>query len=1172
MRLKCIKLAGFKSFVDPTTVTFTNNLCAVVGPNGCGKSNIIDAVRWVMGESSAKNLRGESMTDVIFNGSHHRKPLGQASIELVFDNSDHTLKGEYAAYAEIAIRRKVTRDGQNQYYLNGAKCRRRDITDIFLGTGLGPRSYAIIEQGMISRLIEAKPEELRIFIEEAAGISKYKERRRDTESRMQRTRENLERLSDIRDELSRQLARLERQAEAAKQYTELKAQERQAKSDVQTLKWRALQRQLEQQQAAVTQAELSVEAALTTQVAQDADLEQQRQDWIEVGEAFQQAQERYYRLTAEISRLEQTLAHAEARHRDSQAELTQLEQDLAQLAAHQTLDQTQAQTLADTLASLAPQEPVLSSRAEQSAERLILAQEALQTWQEGWDRFNRDAEQPRQAAEVQQAQIRRLELDLQRNQAKCEALERTLQQLADQLQAGTLDRLQDALALARESRLEAEATSEAADAQYLAAASQEQTLRQTLAAAQSQHQSAEATYRSLSTLQASVLTPADPLPEWMQSPLAPQPMVQYLTVTPGYERALEVVLGDLLHAWVLESPVQQWPLTTGPWPSYALVSASQAPVMQDTRHPLASDSLLHQVSSSLDLSPWLASVRWVPDMEQAQQILPRLAAGESVITADGIWLGPGWLCAGGDSPQSGLVARQQWLAQLAETLPAFEQTLVQAEEDYRLAQEALAAAQLQRRHSQQQLMDAERQLSAADLALTAEADRQSELTERQTRLRYERDESREQITQDQEQLAEARLQWEVAQEAIERDVVRREELLAERERLQQALLQGRAQAEQDRDALYQLTLRVQSLNTQYAAITQGQSRLQDQVARLQERQITVHQAIADLLAPLDDYRDELEGLLIRRLSLESGLQQAKQARDEAEVRLKATEKARHSTELGLQRERLVLEQARLDLQAIRFQVDALEQQRLESGGDLASLTTDTVSLTEPDLTAQLAKLAHQLSRLGSINLAAMEEYQVEQERKTYLDTQDADLRDALATLEEAIRKIDRETRARFKDTFDQVNSGLQALFPTVFGGGQAYLELTGDDLLDTGVAIMAQPPGKRNSTIHLLSGGEKALTAIALVFSIFKLNPAPFCMLDEVDAPLDDANVGRYARLVSHMSTQVQFIYITHNKIAMEMATQLMGVTMHEPGCSRMVSVNLEEAATLAAQEESLDA
>lgn len=1156
MRLKCIRLAGFKSFVDPTTVNFPSNMAAVVGPNGCGKSNIIDAVRWVMGESSAKNLRGESMTDVIFNGSSGRKPVSQASIELVFDNSETTLVGEYAAYAEISIRRKVTRDGQNSYYLNGTKCRRRDITDIFLGTGLGPRSYSIIEQGMISKLIEAKPEELRNFIEEAAGISKYKERRRETENRIRRTQENLARLTDLREELERQLERLHRQAQAAEKYREYKAQERQMKARLSALRWRDLDEQVSQRESVIGDQGVSHEALVAEQRNADASIERLRDGHHELSERFNQVQGRFYSVAGDIARVEQSIQHGQQRLRQLQDDFKEAERTRLETESHLGHDRTLLATLGEELAMLEPEQEMTLAAAEEAAAALEEAELGMHGWQEQWDSFNSRSAEPRRQAEVQQARLQQLETSLERQAERQRKLVEEREQLGSDPQDAAMLELAEQLASSEMLLEELQLCEEQVIERLESAREQLQQATQAQQQAQGDLQRLGGRLASLEALQQAALEPGAGAAQWLHGQgLEQQPrLAEGLRVEPGWELAVETVLGADLQAVLVDdfNDLDFAGLEQGELRLLLAVGAGAT----------LPGSLLEKVEGRIDLAPWLGQVRPVEDLAQALEQRGSLGEGQSLVSRDGYWVGRHFLrVRRGGEAEGGVLARGQEIERLGQEQLEQEAVLEQLDQQLQALREQQLDLEEQREQLRRRTQDENRLHGELKASLSASRARAEQVELRRRRLHEELGELEEQRALEHEQLGEARLLLQEALELMAQDTEQREQLMARRDTLRESLDRVRQEARQHKDHAHQLAVRLGSLRAQHDSTRQALERLEQQAARLTERQEQLSLNLEEGEAPQEELRLKLEELLERRMSVDEEMRLARLHMDEADRELRDAEKRRTQAEQQAQLLRGQLEQLRLECQGLDVRRKTLQEQSLADGYDLQGvLATLETEASEQGTEQELEQLEARIQRLGAINLAAIEEYEQQSERKRYLDAQDADLVEALETLENVIRKIDKETRNRFKDTFDQINAGLQALFPKVFGGGSAYLELTGEDLLDTGVTIMARPPGKKNSTIHLLSGGEKALTALALVFAIFKLNPAPFCMLDEVDAPLDDANVGRYARLVKEMSESVQFIYITHNKIAMEMADQLMGVTMHEPGCSRLVAVDVEAA------------
>ena len=1163
MRLKSIKLAGFKSFVDPTNAQFPSNLCAVVGPNGCGKSNIIYAVRWVMGESSAKNLRGESMSDVIFNGSGARKPVGQASIELVFDNSEGRIVGEYASYNEIAIKRKVTRDGTANYYLNGNKCRRRDITDIFLGTGLGPRSYAIIEQGMISRLIESKPDELRVYIEEAAGISKYKERRRDTESRINRTKENLERLTDIRDELGRQLGRLERQAKAAEKYAEFKKQERQLTVELLALRWRDYDQSGQQQKQIIGKLELEHEKLVTERSGCDTAIEKLRADFTQTSDAFNEIQANFYKIGGEVARLEQAIEHSQQRAQELDKDLQQTEHNFTEAEQHLNADKQKATGWEAEQAELEPLLVTAQQAEKASAELLQTAETAMQQWQQSWDEFTQAAADPRQQAEVQQSKIQHVEQILRRLDERRSALATEVSSFQASPAEQEMAAVQAELTTVESKRADLDTQRQEQSAAIQSLREKEKQMAVDYNRLRSEQQTLKGREASLEALQQAAKGDESERKWLADKGLADKPrLADSVVPAKGWELAVETVLGSYLQAIAVDDVVASIDLLDDfKKGELLLISKGEAATNSADKGRLLSELVKAEGVDGL-----LANIYAADNLSEALALQSKLSPVESVVTPEGIWLGNNWLRVARDKDATaGFLQRKQELEKIGEQLSQVNQQIdsteqLRADSEKQLKELEQARQQLDTQYSEQQnkYTDLRSKLSGFEVQI-------EQYKARKQRAETELAEVESQTKAEKENLTEARKTLEQAIEKMDVDTQQREQLVQQRDQYRSALDESRQKAEQDRSQRQQLEMRQRSLTTQLESVREGIQRLQVQVERLGERREQLKAAFNIKEDPSENYKQDLENALASRLAVEEKLAQARKAVETVEFQMREQEKLRGELDQQVQQAQGKLEQQRLSAQEISTLSGTIESQISEKQGDLNELLE---SLEEDaaiqDWEENLQAIANRVQRLGPINLAAIDEYKLESERKEYLDKQNAELEEALTTLQNAIQKIDRETRTKFKDTFEFVNTHIQELFPKLFGGGHAYLEMVGDDLLDAGVALMARPPGKKNSSIHLLSGGEKALTAIAMVFSIFKLNPAPFCMLDEVDAPLDDANVGRYAAMLKEMSDQVQFIFISHNKISMEAANQLMGVTMHEPGVSRLVTVDVNQAAELA--------
>ncbi len=1168
MRLSKIKLSGFKSFVDPTTIHFPSDLTGVVGPNGCGKSNVIDAVRWVMGETSAKHLRGDSMADVIFNGSSARKPVAQASVELVFDNSDGAIGGQYAEYNEISVRRQVSRDGQSHYYLNGTRCRRRDITDIFLGTGLGSRSYAIIEQGMISRLIEAKPEDLRIFLEEAAGISKYKERRRETENRIRHTHENLARLNDLREEIEKQLEKLQRQARAAERFKELREQERRVKAELLTLRYQQLHEESGNHRKLISEQETRLEALTAELRAIEADLEKGREEHIEISDRFNEVQGRYYELGAEVARIEQAIQHGKETRQRQQQELEKAEQAWSEVQAHIKFDGERLEQLA---ADLKENEPALreaEAKANQSRERREQAEKAMHDWQSAWDAFNRDSNAASQTAQVERTRIDHLERQLAQLAQRLERIEQEARQLDSSALEGEISELQQTAGEREQKARTLQEELERLRSHIENLREQNRSQQRGLHEAQSALQDQRGRLSSLQALQQAALGDQDgTVVQWLERQgLADAPrLAKQLDVDSGWERAVETVLGFNLEAVCVDgfddiagalAELDQGALAlvdTGAGGSAASPDAA-VPLSSKVRAPWPLDGLLGGVYAADDINAALA-------------LRAHLAPHESAVTPEGVWIGSAWLrVARNQDEHAGVLEREKEINQLEKSVDESSARIAALEEALEATRSELQQAEARREELQVEANLAHRQFSDARAQLESRRNRLEQIHKRTETLRREADEIRAQQQADTETLNSARSRLHEALALLDTLADQREQLEADRDRLRKALEEARSEAQRDRDLAHELALKNRSLHTEQDTTRQNLERMHGQQAHLNQRRMELRQSLADGEEPLKKLEEELAVQLQKRLEVENELADERRKVEAIEHRLREQEQARHRKEQETQTLRDQLGRERLLWQEFKVRAETLLEQISASGFELATLVEEMPEDANIEGWEQEAeRLASRIQRLGPINLAAIEEFEEQSERKKYLDAQHADVSDALETLENAIRRIDRETRTRFKETYDKVNAGFQATFPRLFGGGHAYLELTGEDLLDTGVAVMARPPGKRNSTIHLLSGGEKALTAVALVFSIFELNPAPFCMLDEVDAPLDDANVGRFCDMVREMSERVQFIFITHNKITMDLANQLTGVTMHEPGVSRLVAVDIDEAVQMAA-------
>ncbi|MDR1934861.1 MAG: chromosome segregation protein SMC [Candidatus Accumulibacter sp.] len=1157
MRLTKLKLAGFKSFVDPTAIVLPGQLVGVVGPNGCGKSNVIDAVRWVLGESKASELRGESMQDVIFNGSGTRKAVSRASVELVFDNSLGRIAGQWSQYAELAVKRVLIRNGQSEYFINNLQVRRRDITDLFLGTGLGPRAYAIIGQGTISRIIEARPDELRVFLEEAAGVTKYKERRKETEGRLSDTRENLTRVEDIRTELGDQMERLESQAVVARQYRDYQEQ----LTRKQHLLWlfRRNEAQAERERLAreIEAAVNGLEGETAALRETEARLEEARERHFTMNDGLNAAQSAQYAANAEAARLE-----AEIRHRRESQE--EYESRLAQLGDDQTHWQAQVKQYAadderwQALLALADEraaqgEALLAERRE----GLPLAEEAHAAAQDG---FNRQRDALAQAGQRRQVEITHRE-HAQRSLQILASRRDRLRQEREALpvpDSAEYDSRQETLAEMRARIAEGQEDAARRQRELPLFEQQRREILGEVQQAQKERAEAQARRGALEQLQRRVQG-GGKRGDWLRRQRIDErhPLWQSLHVEAGWEDAVEAVLRERLNALVAETADPAWSRDR-PEAKLTLL------LPRDAAARPGGDSLRARVRCddarfSAVLDDWLEQVLTAPDLAAALARRESLPAGACCVTPDGdVATRQGVTLFAPDAAEHGLLERQREIEKLGESIAALDERVEQeqarlSEIETRLsdARNALEEASVELDAWKEQAHDIEVEALKLGQMLARFRERQAQIDASLEDMAAEEEAENERLFAAEEAIAaqdeqiralqgtldEARVRLEHAERALrdERERVHRAEIELLDAQNKQRECQGKIGEIANNDAL---------ARQQIARIVEELARCEENAAAMQ----------AEDLEPL------LQAALERQVACGHALAAARDAMETAADDLRNLDGRRMKIEQGLDPMREKIGEARLKEQAAALAVEQLAAQLAEAKADEAGLAPELAGARPGPLQSAIAGLQRSLDALGAVNLAALDELETARERKGFLDAQSEDLTQAMETLENAIRRIDRETRELLQSTFDAVNKNFGELFPILFGGGEARLIMTGEEILDAGLQVMAQPPGKKNSTIHLLSGGEKALTAIALVFSMFQLNPAPFCLLDEVDAPLDDTNTERFCALVRRMAANTQFLFISHNKIAMEMAQQLVGVTMQESGVSRIVEVDMEEA------------
>lgn len=1164
MHLKQLKLSGFKSFVDPTVVPFSSQLVAVVGPNGCGKSNIIDAVRWVMGEASAKTLRGESMTDVIFNGSSNRKPVGLASVELVFDNSLGRLSGEYASYQEISIKRVVTRDGDSGYFLNGGRCRRRDITDLFLGTGAGTRGYSIIGQNTISQFVEAKPEELRAYFEEAAGVSKYKDRRRETLQRIEKTRENLARVDDICNELASQLQRLERQAKVAERYKILKTEERRCKGDILVVKYRHLIHEQEQTHAEINRLscvyeehQANVAHALKSQVMIEEQLSLAQ-------ESFQTIQSQYYQIGNEVARLQEIQQQRIREKQQVIADQNQVKADMLDVD-RQLQSDNEASSLAEQTLNQ------LQERLETLKRALEDATHALQCQQKHENQWNQTKQETQSHVNQFQRESQVAELHFQHSQQRereatlrLEKIQMERQGLVDAEGQAALNDLREQDAHARDAHKTANEHYQQLLEQGSLLKDELRNIEQQLRVEQDSLQTLTTKHAAMTAAQQAALHDVQLTTELAAYSSCPR-LVELINIEEQWRAVCEWVLGESLHAVTLDD----FDLL---WPDLAELKGQAAVFVKQTTSALTQCSVTRLIDKIEGFKPsWVYSLEHVmtaDSLEEAMCLQKTLAAHESVITSNGFWLGVGWLRIANfeGADETSFLVRKKAIAELQAALDSASSQVALLRTNRDTQHEKCSANENEQRASKTAVSECHH--ISIDISAKFQ---QKQHALQQASLRLQTfNEEQEELTEHLETLALERVRFEDAfKKATQQRQVHDEQLqqiMSEKTELDALTLSCRSHATEAQAVLHQTELEFSREQLKVQQLRDTIAREQLRLDTLNERLLALNQRYHNFDTSDTIPSDLLKNTIEQHQQLDAVLNQTRQQVEELQITLKNIQQSKLVAEqqASARQDDLLKQQLAEQASAVRMSTLLESLTELESEVNLQtrlSLMLETITLDE--LSSQLVNIENNIKRLGAINLVAIEEYQSELARKTHLDTQASDLKDAIAMLETAIAKMDKETQSRLKDTFDSVNTLFQTLFPRLFGGGQARLQLTCDNLLEAGVVVMAQPPGKRNSTIHLLSGGEKAMTAVALVFAIFQLNPSPFCMLDEVDAPLDDLNVGRFCDLVKEMSPYVQFLLISHNKVTMELAEHLIGVTMREPGVSRIVAVDVEQALSL---------
>ena len=1153
--------------MDPTTIPTPGNLVGIVGPNGCGKSNVIDAVRWVMGESSAKHLRGESMADVIFNGSSTRKPVGMASVELVFDNSEGKAPGEFSKYPQISIKRQVARDGQSTYILNGSRCRRKDITDLFLGTGLGSRSYAIIEQGTISRLIEAKPHELRELIEEAAGISKYKERRHETELRMGHTIENLDRLIDLREEVGKQLETLRRQAKKAEKYSALKQDERNAREQLLGARWKKYDNQLQVHKQSLN--ELEKQFRLLTETGQEIkeNLENTRSEHESIVESLSEEQGKFYSLSSEISRVSQSLKHALETQQNLEAEEARVINEKHNTEADLESDRLQLELLGsekNELKQILVQFETERSELQAKRDNVLEDLHAIRIVEK---RTSEELRSLKHRGELQEAEARQVEQASNEIAQRSERLEEELNELAKTDEPDSLlEMMQEEAALIEQ---QSDLLLELAQNNATIKDNRERLISLRVQADKqgSDLHSTIGTMRSLETLQQHALGQDNSnLANWVaQNGLeVTDNIAKHLAVQPGWETAVEFALGDRIRSLCVEN-LKDFLAEVEAIKGEAV--ALFETVNRSEEKDVPENHLMSKVESPWDLTSLIGNIYCSANLMEAERLRNKLSDQESIITPNGLWIGSNWLISfRTEQGNEGVIQRERKIRELNDTRDCLLQLIEETDTQQSHLDLIVKSSEASRERLQSDERALTERLGLVRSEIAANKGRNEQIRKRIT-----------QIKSDQEDLAQRLGEFCNHQDEIKDNLLEVAEGMAHLQDQLQSIREKESElALRLSDLDYLLKLRneeIAKLHSRLESIISSEALTAKHMERTKalydqslQKLNSIKQRFSQTHIPDEDNQTLLDDLTSRKLETEIRLEKLRTRDDSLKSDIRVATENTMRNDRDLDAIKTQLEQIRVELTANEVRKQSLIEQFSELEIDQDSIGDNLpTEIDESVCQRLLLTLTEEIARLGAVNLMALEECGTQEERLNFLDQQTKDLNDSLATLKEAIERIDKECRSRFKETFDSINAGLQRMFPKLFGGGQAHLELTDNQILEAGVTVMARPPGKRNSSIHLLSGGEKALTAAALVFAIFELNPAPFCLLDEVDAPLDDANVGRFSQLVKEMSERVQFLFISHNKATMEIAEHLAGVTMKEPGVSRIVTVDIDAAVELSA-------
>lgn len=1161
MKLKKISVSGFKSFVDSTEVSFNTQIAGVVGPNGCGKSNVIDAVRWVMGESSAKMLRGDSMDDVIFNGSSARKPVGRASVELIFDNSLGRIKSHYKQFAEIAIKRILNRDGVSEYRINDKRVRRKDVLDLFRGTGLGPRSYSIIEQGMVSRIVEAKPEELRAYVEEAAGITKYKDRRRETENRIRHTRENIERSEDIRSELLAQLRRLKRQAQAAERYKKLQGKRRAKMALLYRLRYDGYSEAITAEQNRLDEASNSLEKQLSEQRSIEADIERKRSEHDEAQDKLGTIQASFYQAGADISKLEQQIEHIKVTREEDATALAEVNEALTELDTQTRADE---EALVSYQKQLTDLQPGLASSERELSEAVNTYEQAREDFNAWQNQFNQQRQQRESRANQKQLQLSIIDqINRQQHRAKTrhEQLSEEEARLQAELEQSGATPLTEALKSHQANFDQLQVQIDKAEQTLREHSQAGSSLQNQLNEQRSLSQTTDSRIQSLREFQAAALDSGhQEYRDWLsQAGLANSTqLAPSIKIEKGWERAADVILAPYLQGLIDQNGQHPFWLKNAEH-AVTLISSDRIRTAPRDIGLQALSALIE--SSQVSLDTLLAGVYVAEDAATAQSKRLALVHGERIVTKEGVVYGANWVShSGAAASNTGYLVREEEMQSLSARKAEIEQTIERIEQDLFKATEAQqqTGEKLKSLRSEQEglrgkITDSQREIARVN---TAQEYTQSRLSS----IQQELDEISSHGHEEQKRLDEARQTLESVEAVLQKSEIDHATIAEREQEVKSAVEKSNLSYREKQDHLQGQRLEQTRLETSIGSLENALERMRQQIAQYKARKENLLSKSQNGAVPLDGLAEALDAKLAEHKEIETRLLAARDEISGIDNSLREQQSALSQCIQAVNEARELLSRIKMERQARQVRQQSLLEEASRDGCDVAEVELPEAPQSIESVEQELETIQRKITGIGAVNLVAIDEYESQSERAEYLERQHKDLEDALTTLEKVIRKIDKETRQRFEETYTQLEKSFSSYFPKLFGGGRASLNLTSDDWLTTGVTVIAQPPGKRNSTIHLLSGGEKALTAVSLLFALFELNPAPFCMMDEVDAPLDDANVDRFCDTLKSLSEHAQIIVITHNKITMQAASSLIGVTMNEPGVSRVVSVDVDQA------------